>query len=149
MRKISPAESVKGCILFSSGNHPDVHVLSPEKKKSISVDEVKSLQKQAIIKPNESSRKVFIIRDAQLLTAKAQNTLLKLIEEPPSYLSIILLCSNTTSLLETIISRCSIIPMPYLSYENIVFGLESKGIEQDAARAVAQGANGSLGKGFR
>ena len=59
------------------------------------------------------------------MTAQAQNALLKLIEEPPKYLSIILLCENIRPLLETIISRCTIIPMPFLSANSIMSALAS------------------------
>lgn len=143
-----PCGKCKGCILSFSKNHPDIFEITRDKKKSIGVDEIKSLQKQAIIKPNESSRKVFIVHDAHTLTTQAQNALLKLIEEPPRYLSIILICATTMPLVETIISRCSIIPMPYLSYENIVLGLKAKGVEESRAKIIAQGANGSLGKAW-
>lgn len=141
-----PCGKCKGCKLFLSGNHPDIFEIKRDKKKSIGVDEIKSLQKEAIIKPNESSRKVFIIHDAHTLTTQAQNALLKLIEEPPKYLSILLICENTMPLLETIVSRCSIIPMPYLSYENIIEGLVQRGVNKENAIIIAQGANGSIGK---
>lgn len=143
--KDKPCGECKGCKLFLSGNHPDIFEVKRDKKKSIGVDEIKSLQKEAIVKPNESTRKVFIIHDAHTLTTQAQNALLKLIEEPPKYLSIILICENTMPLLETIISRCSIIPMPYLSYDNVIEGLTNKGIDKEDAKIIAQGANGSLG----
>jgi DNA polymerase-3 subunit delta' len=141
-----PCGACKGCKLFLSGNHPDIIEVRRNNKKSIGVDEIKSLQKEAIIKPNESNRKIFIIHDAHTMTAQAQNALLKLVEEPQKYLSIILICENTMALLETIISRCSIVPMPYLSYDNIIKGLIKKGIEQKHGKIIAQGVNGSLGK---
>jgi len=143
--KHKPCGKCKGCKLFLTDNHPDIFQVYRQKKKSIGVDEIKTLVKQAVIKPNESTRKVFIINDAHTLTTQAQNALLKLIEEPPSYLSIILICVNTMPILETIISRCSVIPMPYLSYDNIVNGLVEKGVEKDKANIIAQGVNGSLG----
>ncbi|MEX1377642.1 MAG: DNA polymerase III subunit delta' C-terminal domain-containing protein [Eubacteriales bacterium] len=141
-----PCGKCKGCTLFLSQNHPDIFEVSKEKKKSIGVEQIKELQKEAIIKPNESTKKVFIIHDAHSMTPQAQNALLKLIEEPPKYLSIILICENTMPLLETIKSRCSIVPMPYLSYENIMNELIKRGVDKDKAKIIAQGANGSLGK---
>ena len=141
-----PCGKCKGCTLYLSQNHPDIFEVTKEKKKSIGVEQIKALQKEAIIKPNESNRKVFIIHDAHTMTPQAQNALLKLIEEPPKYLSIILICENTMPLLETIISRCSIVPMPYLSYENIMDALIKRGVDKGKAKIIAQGANGSLGK---
>lgn len=140
-----PCGKCKSCVLAMSGNHPDIFYIEKNDKKSIGVDEIKNAQKQAIIRPNESRRKVFIIKEADIMTPQAQNALLKLMEEPPSYLSIILLCENTMPLLDTIISRCTIIPMPYLSYDNVVEGLAVRGVDKERAKILAQGANGSLG----
>jgi DNA polymerase III delta prime subunit len=49
---------------------------------------------------------VFKIKEADLLNTNAQNAMLKLLEEPPSYASFILLAVNPGSLLETVRSRC-------------------------------------------
>ena len=144
--KDKPCGKCKGCKLFLSDNHPDVFLIARGNKKTIGVEQIKYLQKQAVIKPNEGNRKVFIIYDAHTMTVQAQNALLKLIEEPPGFLSIILVCTNTMPLLETIISRCSVIPMPYLAYKDIVKGLVFKGIETEKAKIIALGANGSLGR---
>ena len=141
-----PCGECKSCVLSKSGSHPDILYIEKSKKKSVGVDEIKSAVKQAVIKPNESKRKVIIINEADKMTHQAQNALLKLIEEPPTYLTVILLCENTMTLLETIISRCSIIPTPYLSIENIAEGLMRNGVNKQDAMLLAQGANGSLGK---
>lgn len=56
--------------------------------------------------PNDSTRKVYIIDGADQMNVRAQNTLLKVLEEPPAFVSFILLAENSGALLETIRSRC-------------------------------------------
>ena len=67
------------------------------------------MQSKVIEKPIISNKKVYIINDAQNMTVEAQNCLLKTLEEPPEYITIILIASNENNLLSTIKSRCTII----------------------------------------
>ena len=63
------------------------------------------LRADAWIKPNEASRKVYILCETQYMTAWAQNALLKLLEEPPAGVLFVLTCDNRFKLLETVRSR--------------------------------------------
>jgi DNA polymerase-3 subunit delta' len=96
----------KSCMQADSGNHPDIIRVTHEKV-SIGVDDIR-LQVNADIhvKPYHSKYKVYIIEDGDKLTEAAQNALLKTMEEPPEYAVIVLLVSNITALLPTILSRC-------------------------------------------
>ena len=60
-------------------------------------------------KPIISNRKVYIINDCDKMTPEAQNCLLKTLEEPPEFVTIILIVANESALLTTIKSRCMII----------------------------------------
>lgn len=77
--------------------------------KKISIAQARELIKFASLRPVNSKQKIALIRDAQIMTIEAQNSLLKLIEEPPTYLQIILIVNNPKNLLDTILSRCIII----------------------------------------
>ncbi|TYQ16829.1 UNVERIFIED_CONTAM: DNA polymerase-3 subunit delta' [Acetivibrio alkalicellulosi] len=94
----------KGCKLFNGKTNPDFYRIST-KENSISVDDIRKMQKDVLIKPLYSPKKVYLIEDAQKLTLQAQNCLLKTLEEPPSYALIILTTSNNDALIETIRSR--------------------------------------------
>ncbi|MEE1318283.1 MAG: hypothetical protein UHD05_02130, partial [Ruminococcus sp.] len=64
----------------------------------------------AYIRPNEAAAKVYIFEEADnRLSAIAQNSFLKLLEEPPSNVHFIMLCENAQKLLITILSRCTVI----------------------------------------
>lgn len=78
---------------------------------SIGIDEIKNLHKKIFLKPINSEVKAVVIDDAEMLTTEAQNALLKVLEEPPSYTIIILGAANSDSLLPTILSRCQIIEL--------------------------------------
>lgn len=143
-----PCQKCKGCILFNSSTHPDIIYIKDDKKKAIGIDAIREMQREMFIRPNENGNKVFIIDNAHTLTAQAQNALLKMLEEPPEYASIILLCQNSAGLLETVVSRCVKINMPMLNYNDIVKALIKKGIDEETAKINAVNAMGSLGKAY-
>ena len=90
-------------------NSPDIHILNPEEKNSIGIEEVKVFQKEMMYKPFEEKFQAGVIFQAEKLTHQAQNALLKTLEETSDY-SIYFLCvDNEKNLLPTIISRGQII----------------------------------------
>ncbi len=89
--------------------HPDViTVLPEEKKKTLSVEIIRKMRDDAYIIPNENERKVYIIAKAELMQDYAQNALLKILEEPPTFATFILLCDTHSYLLGTILSRVAV-----------------------------------------
>ncbi len=103
-----PCLECSACIKNAALSHPDLHIRSkPEDSKIISVDTIRDIRKAAQVFPNEGSKSIFIINDAQLMNASAQNALLKIFEEPAPHVSFILTCDSKASLLETIISRAT------------------------------------------
>lgn len=111
-------DSCKSCIMFNSNNHPDFMLLN-EKEEVIKIDEIRNLIKKVVEKPIISKNKVCIINAADKMTKDAQNCLLKTLEEPPEYMTIILVSSNENLLLTTIKSRCTKIQFNRLTGEEI------------------------------
>ena len=86
------------CVQAQSGNHPDIIHLMHEKPNSISVDDVRTqIVNDVLIKPYSGKYKIYIVPDAEKMTAAAQNALLKTIEEPPAYAVILLACKQCIS----------------------------------------------------
>lgn len=86
--------------------HPDITELGGSgESRSFHIDAVRSLREEAHILPNEAPVRVFILCDVQAMTEQAQNALLKLLEEPPTCVRLILTCENQSQLLETVRSR--------------------------------------------
>ncbi len=118
-REHTACGNCNGCLTVESGANPDVVYVSNGDKASIGVDKIRSLIGDVYIRPLTSDKKIFVINNAHLLTTGAQNALLKVIEEPPSYAVFFLLCDSTSSILSTIMSRVTRIDVPPLSVENL------------------------------
>lgn len=142
--------SCKSCIEFDSKNHPDFLIIEPDGN-LIKIEQIRNMQKKIQEKPIISKRKIYIINDADKMTKEAQNCLLKTLEEPPEYISIILIGNNESSFLPTIKSRCMIIHFEPLKNAEIKkclqteFGTDSINIQDDMLDIF----QGSIGKAIK
>ncbi len=80
-----------------------------ERSMGILTEQIITLQHKALFMPNEGSKKLFIISQAERLHPSAANKLLKLLEEPPAHVVFILVSSRPETLLPTIRSRCQVL----------------------------------------
>ena len=95
------------CKKIAGENHGDIHWARPESKsRIISVDQMRELMRAIQLKPNEARYKVAILSGADRLNVQAANAFLKTLEEPPSKSILILLSTEPSRILETILSRC-------------------------------------------
>lgn len=102
-----PCGGCNNCHLADIKSHPDITVIAPsDGKKSITVDQIRSLREETVIKPHQAEKRVFVIDYADTMNPQSQNALLKVLEEPPKTVMFILIAESKTSLLDTIISRC-------------------------------------------
>lgn len=96
------------CRKLKKGIHPDlIRVERVKDKREITVEQIRTLRQEAFVLPNEASRKVFLISEADTMNPAAQNALLKILEEPPAYAAFLLLGTNPGAFLETVRSRCT------------------------------------------
>lgn len=84
----------------------DLMIIKAEKKQSIGIENVKELREWSKTKPYKALSKAAVIFSAEVMTEEAQNSILKILEEPSFSLTIILTCRNYQSLLPTVVSRC-------------------------------------------
>lgn len=114
-----PCNECEACRKISEGIHPDVRAVDLQyqallreetlaEQKELRIDTIRSITREAGLKPFEGKRKVFIIHDADRMTTKAANSLLKTLEEPPPHVILLLTASDTQLLLPTIVSRCQV-----------------------------------------
>lgn len=87
----------------------DVIFVESNLKKSIGIDDIRKIQKDILLNPVECDLKIYIFKNSQNITEQGQNALLKVLEDPPKNVSFIFLCTNHRKLINTIISRSSII----------------------------------------
>lgn len=85
-------------------NSPDFTVISPVKK-TIGISQIRELKSTIYQKPSIEKFNTVLIKNADTLTNEAQNSLLKLIEEPPEMAVIIMEGDNKASFLPTVLSR--------------------------------------------
>ena len=108
-----PCQRCSACRKVEQGNHPDVRIIERlldekgRQKREITVNQVREVSADAIVLPNESTHKVYIFKDAWAMNTEAQNAALKLLEEPPAGVTLILCVQTPTSLLTTVRSRCT------------------------------------------
>lgn len=96
----------QSCLLIQNSSNPDLITIEAEEGKSeISVSSARTIKNDVYIKPLICKRKVYIIVDAEKMNINAQNCILKTLEEPNQYVTIILTSSNPEMLMDTIKSR--------------------------------------------
>jgi DNA polymerase-3 subunit delta' len=140
-----PCKNCRPCKKIASGNHPDVILVEPIKA-SIGVGQIRELIGLLAVKPYEARHRVAIIDQARSMTAAAGNSLLKLLEEPPGWTSLILVTGNTHDLLPTIVSRCQHIRFSPISEDVLAEFIEKNGLPQDQAAILGRLANGSYAR---
>ena len=85
--------------------HPDVVTVRDPDHKNIAIEVLRSVRADAYILPNEGRRKVYLFPDCALLDPKAQNVLLKVLEEGPPHAAFLFCAESSALLLPTIRSR--------------------------------------------
>lgn len=113
------------CRKLAHGSHPDVRWLRKSDKR-IGIDQIRELQRDALYPPSEAARKVYLVDEAEALSLEAANSLLKLLEAPPAYVTFLLL-ARSLRLLPTILSRCQIIKIPTLGRAELTAQLRTQG----------------------
>ncbi len=124
------------CDLISRGLHPDVFLVEPQgASRTIQIDQLRDIQDKSYTHPIEAKKKVVIFVDADRMNLSAANSALKLLEEPPSFLLLILLSSQPHQIIPTVRSRCTRIPLNPVHEEAIEKWLQEK---LDTSESMAQ-----------
>lgn len=132
------------CLKFEHENHPDYMCIEPDGA-SIKNKQVEAFQQFILTKPYDGHAKVVVISKAETMTTSAQNRILKVLEEPPSYATILFVTENETGLLPTIRSRCQTVRFYRLPSVLIEEYLTQKlSLEETLAKQCAVFADGSL-----
>ena len=134
----------RGCKTVLDGNNPDVFVLNEQGEK-IKVQEIRDMISSVSIKPLSGVKAYFVCR-ADLMTADAQNKLLKTLEEPPEGVTIFLGAANESGILDTVKSRCRKVYIDVFDRETVYNALKEMGCAPDEAAVAAACCEGQLGK---
>ncbi|NWG19698.1 MAG: DNA polymerase III subunit delta' [Chloroflexi bacterium] len=159
---VDPCLQCRACQRIAHGNHPDVRVvgmatqaagLKPDeaaRQKELRIDTVREWQRDVTLKPYEGRRRIFILHDAERLTEAASNALLKTLEEPPPYATLILVAHTAGSLLPTIVSRCQLLRLRPVPRAQVAAALrEMRGLIAGDAELLAAWSGGRIGWALR
>src|SRR5437868_3280645 len=158
-----PCGKCLGCRGIERGNFPDVMFVMPQTEllarglvgradlegapsREIRVDEVRALAKRLSLAALRGRRKIAIVTPADAMNERAQNTLLKTLEEPPPATTFLLVSANPDALLPTIRSRCARVQLGPIPEELIVQRLLRDGVAESEARERAARAQGSFSR---
>lgn len=143
------------CRKIARGVHPDVQTFSLEtqaladtgtgKNTTLTIDTIRRISSSTVLRPMEARWRIILIDDAEKMQGPAQEALLKTLEEPPSFVLIILLANDTEALLPTIRSRCQVIELQPVTTAQIEAGLLSRGVGDARGADLAALAAGRPG----
>jgi len=143
----------EACTKAQNGTHPDIRWIEPEERKdrpgerkdSIGIEQIRDVRTEAGYGVYEGAYKVFLIRPAENLTEEAQNSLLKILEEPPPKVVFVLIAESAQSLRPTIVSRCQLVRFNLVPQSQIARALEVQfGLEAPRARVLATLSGGRM-----
>ena len=132
----APCGTCPACRKVLTNNHPDVITVTDPERKAVPVKLVRQMRDDMFIRPNEGKKKIYIF--PQELNTEGMNTLLKVLEEPPSYGVFLLLTDNPEKVLPTIRSRSTELALTALPRQLLAKKLKEK--FPDAADAQIAGA---------
>lgn len=157
----TPCLACRACRRIERGIHPDVRVASMQtqaaslkasdaaRQKDLRIDTIREWQRDMALRPYEGRRRVFILHDAERLNEEASNAMLKTLEEPPPFATLVLV-ANTLNLLPTITSRCQIVRLRPLPRPQIEQALrEQAALEPEQAALLAAWSSGRIGWALR
>ena len=101
---------------IDKGAHPDVRLIQPTPPENnpkgplaLRIENIRGLERLAALRPAEAQWKVFIVDEAERMTAATPQAFLKTLEEPPARTVIVLILSHLRALPATVLSRCEIV----------------------------------------
>lgn len=137
------------CSKVIQGIHPDLYeYTAPGSARSFSVDKVRKIRDDAFIRPNEADYKIYILGNCQCMSEQAQNALLKILEEPPSYAIFILTADTKSALLDTVLSRSAVFSLEGVDSQSAAQYICShiEGVDFETAENAAAVWGGNIGK---
>lgn len=141
--------SCQQCSLVLAGAHPDVQVLATDKV-IISIDEVRQLVQFASMASTVGDYRIVVIEDADRMSERTSNVLLKALEEPQERTVWMLCAPSAADLLPTIRSRTRNISLRLPSNQEVAALLMQRdGVAEDLAIQSARQAQQHVGMARR
>ena len=147
---LRPCGVCKACVQMKAGSHPDVKFISPQgSAKTVNVAQIRdNIILDCYEKPVEADYNIYILESGKAFTPQVQNTLLKVIEEPPEGGQFIMLCPSAESMLTTIRSRAVTLSLKAPSKEEAVSACKkiNPSFEDEKVNEAARLFNNNIGR---
>jgi DNA polymerase-3 subunit delta' len=141
-----PCGECSSCKRLRSGNHPDVlYTVQDERSGSLKIDTLRALMRDLALKPFSSRYRVAILHDFDRAQPRAQDALLKTLEEPPAHAVLLVLAQGLENILPTIKSRCQWLPLRPVPTEQVRQALLARGAAPEQATLLARLSSGRIG----
>ncbi len=141
---LPPCLQCRQCTRVLNNNQPDAVYINTQSEK-IKVGDVREALAELNVK-SLSERKLYFFNRADLMSADAQNKLLKSLEEPPQNVTFMLGVQNEAYMLDTVKSRCRIIHMDLFEPQTVFAALNEIGCDKDKSAIAAACCEGMLGR---
>jgi DNA polymerase-3 subunit delta' len=150
-QEVQPCGECSSCKRIASGNHPDIIYSERESETSpLKIEEIRSVTQRLALKPFEAHYRIAIFRDFDSAQPRAQDALLKTLEEPAPHAMLILLAKSLDAILPTITSRSQVIhlrPTATAVVEDVL--REKYRVEDEQAALLARVSGGRIGWAIR
>lgn len=128
-----------------AGNHPDLVLVEPDGRTSLSVDRARETVARSVLTPVEATRKVFLFEEAGAMNEEAANALLKTLEEPTDTTIFLLVAESEDDLPSTVASRSRTVFFGRVPEAEIAESLAALGVEAEQADRAATSSGGRPG----
>ncbi len=145
---LQPCGTCDSCRRVAAGTHADVVEVEPDTAtgQNISVRQACAVVGNVALRPKTGPRRLFLIGQAELLSEDAANTLLKTLEEPGLFATLVLCAPGLDHLLPTIVSRCQPVRFDPVGPFEIAAALAARfGLSPEQAAAAASASSGRPG----
>ncbi len=133
------------CIRMKRRTHPDVQFIEPEGASGYLAQQIRDVVEDVDMRPLRADRKIYILDRIEHLNGVPANALLKTLEEPPADATFILLATSQDVVLETIVSRCQVVPFRSIPRsEAVAILMEETGKQEAMCSAALAATEGSL-----
>lgn len=141
-----PCGRCTSCLKVEKGTHPDVRLVEGEGTGGgFKIDQIRALQREAVLSPYEGPYRVFVLRRIDLSSIEAANSLLKTLEEPPDHVVLVLTAVQGDLLPATVVSRCQRLDLRPAARGAVEASLREMGIPAPRAQLLARLSGGRVG----
>lgn len=146
-----PCGECRTCRLIAAGNHPDVMTTETDPATgALRIEAIRGVTSRIAMKPYQARMRVAILPDFDRAQPRAQDALLKTLEEPPGYAVLVLLTTSLESILPTILSRSQTVqlrPAPATVVRDVL--TQRLGLDSTEADAISRFSGGRVGWAIR